>query len=87
MLVSRCLFRLWSPCRAAGQNERWRAREFRLGEMQAAFWKQRMDRIFEAIDDHNAEAQIVFLCEINTVKQNELTYPEKYAVCKAPEDI
>ncbi len=34
------------------------------------FWKQRMDRILEAIDD--AEASLVFLCEINTVKQNEL---------------
>ena len=52
--------------------------------MQAAFWKQRMDQIFDAIDD--AEAQIVFLCEINTVKQNELKYPEKYEACKGSED-
>ena len=48
------------------------------------YWKQRMDRIFDAIDD--AEAGIVFLCKINTVKQNELKYPEKCESCKAPEE-
>ena len=48
------------------------------------YWKQRMDRIFGAIDD--AEAGIVFLCKINTVKQNELKYPEKCEACKGSED-